>query len=94
MPEPQSENIDLIALTRALVDIDSTSGREGAVAAERVVQQVDEVRLGPGLRERRLDGADGGRRGVDEGDAGHVSPSSFCFFLGKPAAITAWARLR
>ena len=33
MPEPQSENIDLIALTRALVDIDSTSGREGAVAS-------------------------------------------------------------
>jgi acetylornithine deacetylase len=30
--DPQSENIDLIALTRTLVDIDSTSGREGVAA--------------------------------------------------------------
>lgn len=47
-------------------------GGERAVAAQRIVEQVDEVGLGPGLGESCLDGIDGGGCRIDESDACHV----------------------
>ncbi len=45
---------------------------EGTVAAQQIVEQVDEIGLRPCLGEGVLDGPDSGRRGVDESDAYHI----------------------